>query len=125
MATNLCVFNLQIENFFKDLLTIFPENNKLKISYEKFKLLKSVNVKKTYSLFTRHIHPLKEQIQKCDDSFFYDKLENIENTDKNISKSDLKDLFDIQDLWVNNMSDKDKKIVWDYLNVLIILSERI
>jgi hypothetical protein len=125
MATNLGVFNLQIENFFKDLLTIFPENNKLKISYEKFKLLKSVNVKKTYSLFTKHISPLKEQIQKCDDSFFYGKLENIENNNNNVSKSDLKDLFDIQDLWVNNMSSKDKKIVWDYLNVLIILSERI
>jgi hypothetical protein len=122
MATKIGIFNLQIENFFKDLLTIFPENKKLKTSYEKFKLLKTVNVKKTHTLFITHVYPLKNQIKIHDDSFFYGKLEKIGT---NISTSDLKDLFDIKDLWVNSMSDKNKKIVWDYLNVLIVLSERI
>lgn len=122
MATNISIFNLQIENFFKDLLNIFPENKKLKTSYEKFKLLKSVNVRKTHSMFVKHIHPFKKHIQANDCSFFSD---NLKNTNKEVSELDLKDLFDIKDIWENNMSSKQKKIVWDYFNVLIVLSERI
>ena len=120
MESKLSIFNLQIDNFFKDLLNIFPENKKLKTSYEKFKLLKSVNVRKTYNLFMTHVYQYRNQIQKHDDSFFNDKLTCLDSNTTGIN-----DLFDIKELWENNMSDKEKGVVWDYFNVLIVLAEKV
>ena len=51
MSSNLKIFNNQIENLIKSLLNIFPENRNLKVGYEKFKLLKSMNVRKVHTLF--------------------------------------------------------------------------
>lgn len=118
----LTIFNNQIENFIKDLQTIFPANNDLTVGYEKFKLLREMNARKIHSLFMKHIYKHRQNIMIRDEDFFLKNMESLA-AEEDPSGESFKKLFNLSKLW-NDLSAKNKEAIWKYLQVLIVLAEK-
>jgi hypothetical protein len=64
------IFNQLIEEFFNELIEIFPENNAIKVQHELFKTIIKVNVKKPANEFMTKIIPYLEKVALRDDQVF-------------------------------------------------------
>jgi hypothetical protein len=114
------VFLQQLDNFINELCTIFPNNKDILVFREKYILLKSANSKLVIEYFIRYIYPFKEIIMKEDETFFLDGGGQEELKDN----SGLKFRDNIKTLWVSEMSDENKDIIWKYFKIFIILCEK-
>lgn len=132
MSSNLGKFNNQIENMLKDLIKIMPEEIDIKIFYEKFQLAKKANPQKILLVFLSYIYPYKEKILKCDEEFFLsdNNTNNIIYNNGEIQNSGVDaDLIitkaiNMKHIWKNKLSEPNKKTLWTYFKVLIILCEK-
>lgn len=113
-------FNNQVENFIKDLLNIYPDDSHFKVGYEKFKLIRSMNVRKVHTLFKLYVVPYRKYIVSRDDTFFSNELIKEHSADDDTFQK----VFNFKEMWHNGMTDKNKNIVWTYLSVLLILADR-
>ncbi len=110
----------QISNFIEELNTTFPNNNDIEIFKEKFSFLKSVNSQLIIEYFIKFIYPLKECILNQDEKFF---LEGG-------GQDDVKDKYglnmrnNLKNLWINEMSNDNKTVVWKYFKIFILLSDK-
>jgi hypothetical protein len=64
------MFNTTLDEFFIELIEIFPENNAIKVQYELFKTIIKINVRKPAYEFMSKITPYLEKIALRDDSIF-------------------------------------------------------
>ena len=110
----------QISNFIDELNTTFPNNNDIYIFKEKFLFLKSVNSQLIIEYFIKYIYPLKESILNQDEKFFLEGGGQDEVKDKN--GLNMRD--NLKNLWINQMSEDNKIIVWKYFKIFILLSEK-
>jgi hypothetical protein len=110
----------QISNFIDELNTTFPNNNDIEIFKEKFLFLKSVNSQLIVEYFIKFIYPLKESILNQDENFFLEGGGQDEVKDKN--GLNMRD--NLKNLWIGQMSDDNKIIVWKYFKIFILLSEK-
>lgn len=111
---------LQIDNFFTDLCNTFPKNKELNIFKEKFSLLKKANSQIIIDYFIVYIYPFKQNIINKEEKFF---LEGGGQEDIT-AEAGLKFRDNIKKLWVSEMSDENKEVVWKYFKVFILLLER-
>ena len=110
----------QISNFIEELNTTFPNNKDIEIFKEKFLFLKSVNSQLIVEYFITFIYPLKESILNEDEKFFLDGGGQEEVKEKN----GLNMRNNLKNLWTGEMSSDNKKIVWKYFKIFILLSEK-
>lgn len=110
----------QITNFIDELCTTYPQNTEIQIFKEKYNMLKSVNSQLIIEYFVKYIYVHKEIIMKEDVSFFLDGggQEEINN------KYGLRLRDNLKNLWLNEMKDENKKVVWKYFKTFILLIEK-
>jgi len=113
-------FIQQIDNFLNELCTIFPHNGEIQLLNEKYILIRSANSNLVIEYFVEFIYPFKNQIISEDEIFFISGggQEEIKNN------SGLKFRDNIKKLWVTEMSDENKEIIWKYFKIFILLSEK-
>ena len=114
------IFLQQTDNFINELCSIFPNNNELLVFREKYNLIRSINSTLIVEYFVQYVYPLKSKILAEDVSFFLEGGGQEELKDK----SGLKFRDNITALWVGEMSDDNKVIVWKYFKIFIILCEK-
>ena len=114
------IFLQQTDNFINELCSIFPNNNELLVFREKYNLIRSINSILIVEYFVQYVYPLKSKILAEDVSFFLEGGGQEELKDK----SGLKFRDNITALWVGEMSDDNKVIVWKYFKIFIILCEK-
>ena len=110
----------QITNFIDELCTTYPQNIEINIFREKYNMLKNVNSQLIIEYFIKYIYVHKEIIMKEDVSFFLDGggQEDINN------KYGLRLRDNLKNLWLNEMKDENKKVVWKYFKTFILLIEK-
>jgi hypothetical protein len=113
-------FLLQTDNFINDLYNILPNNKDIMIFKEKYFLVRKANSNLVIQYFVMYIYPFKEKIMNKDESFFLDGGGQDELTDT----SGLKFRDNLKTLWLDNMSEENKEIVWKYFKVFILLCEK-
>lgn len=116
-------FNHAIKTFIRDLICAFPEVKDFKTFLSLYKMAKSITKKFPQSIFSDvlvskyRIHVINE-----DPSFLTFELFNNDNIPVPMRLL-VKDLNQLQNCWIN-MSDEDRKNVWNHLKVLIVLSDK-
>jgi hypothetical protein len=113
-------FLKQTDNFIEELCTIFSDNTEILMFREKYNLIKSANSKLIIEYFCQYVYPLKTKIMDEDESFFLDGGGQEELKDN----SGLKLRDNIRSLWVSQMSDENKEIIWKYFKIFILLCEK-
>lgn len=114
------IFLQQIDNFINDLCTIFSKSGEIQLFGEKYNLIRSANSKLVIEYFIQFIYPHKKAIMEQDESFFLNGGGQEELKDN----SGLKLRDNIRSLWINEMSDENKEIIWKYFKTFIILCEK-
>lgn len=114
------IFLQQTDNFINELCALFPQNNEILLFREKYNLVKSANSKLIVEYFVQYIYPFKTKIMDQDVSFFLDGGGQDELKDK----SGLKFRDNIKKLWITEMSDENKEIIWKYFKIFVILCEK-
>ena len=110
----------QITNFIDELINTYPNNTELKLFKEKYNMVKSVNSKLVLEYFIKYIYPHKENIKNENEQFFLEGGGQEELQDKN----GLKFRDNMKNLWNENMSEDNKKVVWKYFKTFILLIEK-
>ncbi len=110
----------QIDNFINELTTIFPENGEIQLFGQKYYFIRNANSKMVIEYFVQFVYPHKAEIMNCNENFFLNGggQEELKDT------SGLKFRDNIRNLWIKEMSDENKEIIWKYFKIFIMLSEK-
>lgn len=110
----------QIDNLINQLSILYPKNNEILIFSETYHLIRKTNSMLIIDYFIQYIYPHKERIINYDETFFLEGggQEELKNANK------LKFRDNLKLLWINDMSDDNKKIVWKYFKAFVILCEK-
>jgi hypothetical protein len=111
----------QIDNFIKELVSIFPKNGDILLFSEKYNLIRSANSSLIIQYFIQYVYPHKTRILNQEESFFLDGGGQEELKENN---GGLKFRDNIKNLWIGEMSDQNKYIVWKYFKIFVALSEK-
>ena len=114
------IFLQQTDNFINELCTIFPNNSDILLFREKYILIKMANSKLIIDYFVVYIYPFKTVINSQEESFFLDGGGQTELKDT----SGLKFRDNIKSLWINQISNENKDIIWKYFKIFIVLCEK-
>ena len=110
----------QIDNFINELCTIFQNNGEMLLFREKYNLVRGVNSNLVIEYFITYIYPFKKNIMSMEESFFLDGGGQEELKDK----SGLKFRDSIKTLWITQLSEENKEIIWKYFKIFILLCEK-
>lgn len=110
----------QIDNFINELCTIFQNNGEMLLFREKYNLVRGVNSNLVIEYFITYIYPFKKNIMNKEESFFLDGGGQEELKDK----SGLKFRDSIKTLWITQLSEENKEIIWKYFKIFILLCEK-
>lgn len=114
-------FNNKMDEFFKDLINVFPNDKDLKLAKSAFNLSKLNNVELPCKIFYKAIYNYKDNILKKNENFFLENdyndlvIDDIDITSQLIQK--------IKDNW-KSLNNKDKECVWTYLILLYRLADK-
>ncbi len=118
----LSAFNNQLIAFFDDMSDTYPEEKDIKSAAEALKALKKMNPRMIHSKFMEVVHAeFKDPISKRDEVYLVKRAHEILNS----QYSDMAFAFWIFDKHWKTMTEANKKHVWDYCNVLIVLAEKV
>jgi hypothetical protein len=109
---------------FDDILKISKNNDnykKLRSYYNQYSLVKDMNSKFIIDSFVLSVYPFKEQIENRNEEFF---TSNEFIKDAVVDTSDFNFAVSLKKMWKTNLSDENKKIIWDYFNVLMKLCQK-
>lgn len=110
----------QIDNFINELCIIFQNNGEMLLFREKYNLVRGVNSNLIIEYFISYIYPFKKNIMNKEESFFLDGGGQEELKDK----SGLKFRDSIKTLWITQLSEENKEIIWKYFKIFILLCEK-
>lgn len=110
----------QIDNFINELCTIFQNNGEILLFREKYNLVRGVNSNLIIEYFISYIYPFKKNIMNKEESFFLDGGGQEELKDN----SGLKLRDNIKTLWITQLSEENKEIIWKYFKIFILLCEK-
>ena len=117
----LSAFNTQLLNFFEELCNTFPEERDIKMATEAIKGAKKINPRLVLDLFTEHVYnDLGPAVLKRDVAHIRQVAQQKISTQFNEMISALA-IFDKH--W-DSMGVANQEIIWQYLKVLCILSEK-
>jgi len=98
------MFNQLVDDFFNELIEIFPEENKIKVQYNLFQTLCKTNIRKPCNDFMNGSVNYLEKIAMRDEEFF------IGDDKPGILKS-----MNWDRIWTPELSDNTKTAIWDYI----------
>lgn len=120
-TSTLGLFNDKLVAFFEDLAATYPEERDIKMALEAIQGAKKINPKLVLDLFINNVsNPLHDDILAEDDVKVFSYAKGVINTKYNEILSALM-IFDRH--WPT-MSDSNRKAIWNYLKVLVILSDK-
>ena len=108
------IFNQVVDEFFRELIEIFPEENKIKVQYNLFQTLSATNAKKPCNDFIMNSLPYLEKIAMRDEDFF-----------KSPDKPNLLNSLNIEKLWTDNLSVNTKNAIWRYIQSFFTIGVKI
>ena len=98
------VFNDLVDEFFCDLILVFPEESGIKVCYSLFQTICKVNAKKTSIDFMMNSIPYLEKVCMKDETFF-----------TNSKEIKLFDKLNLSKLWTPELSQTTKNAIWKYI----------
>ena len=120
-TSTLGLFNEKLVSFFEELASTYPEERDIKMALEAIQGARKINPKLVLDLFIDNVSkPLHDDILAEDDAKVITYAKSIINNTYNEMLSALM-IFDKH--WPT-MSDANRKAIWNYLKVLVLLSDR-
>ena len=107
------VFNQVVDEFFRELMCMFPTENKIKVNHALFQTMCKTNVRKPCNDFMQGVLPYLELIANKDDQLITGN-----------AKPGIIDSNNLDVLWPG-MSDNSKKNIWKYIQTFIIIGTKI
>ena len=118
----LSAFNNQLVAFFEEISETYPEEADIKAACEALKVLKKMNPKMIHKTFMDTVHKeFKDPIVRRDEDYLVKRAHEILQAEY----SDMAFAFWIFDKHWKTMSEGNKRHVWDYCKVLVILAEKV
>lgn len=114
------LFLQQVDNFMNDLCLTFPKNGDILLLKEKYGIIKSANSTLILEYFVEYVYKHKSEIMNENENFFLSGGGQEEIT----HQSGLRFQQSMHTLWMNNMSQENKAIVWKYFKVFVLLIEK-
>jgi len=106
-VSNIKIWNQIMDEFYRELIDTFPEQTKLKVSYNFFQTICKANVRKPCREFMIGSIPYLEKVAMKDDSFFLSD-----------DKPDILKSINVQNFWTSDLSENTKEAVWKYIKTL-------
>jgi hypothetical protein len=98
------MFNLVVDEFFNELIEIFPEEKKIKIQHTLFQAIIKANAKKPCTEFMIKSIPYLEKVAMRDEDFFIGD-----------NKPQLLEALNIKKIWTPGLSQVTKDAIWKYI----------
>jgi hypothetical protein len=117
-------FNTQLDKFLDELIQTYPEDKDFAYYKRLIDQLKRFNVRKPIEYFASVMQKHVVQIQARDSDFFFNNVTQLitSETEDSSNQNEAFRLFtNIKKYW-SEMPEDNKKVIWDYLNVLTKLS---
>ncbi len=117
-------FNTQLDKFLDELIQTYPEDKDFAYYKRLIDQLKRFNVRKPIEYFASVMQKHVVQIQARDSDFFFNNVTQLitSETDDSSNQTEAFRLFtNIKKYW-SEMPEDNKKVIWDYLNILTKLS---
>ncbi len=117
-------YNNQLDKFLDELIKTYREDKDFPYYKRLVDQLKRVNVRKPIELYAVTVHKHIALIENRDSDFFFNnfgKIVNEETSDKSNQAEAFRLFENIKKYW-QEMNEDNKKIIWDYLNVLTKLA---
>jgi hypothetical protein len=103
------LFNQVVDEFFNELMELYPKNNNVKVKYNLFLTISAVNIKKPAIDFMNRVVPYLEQIAMRDEEFF------LGENSPDIIKANIKSI------WTPDISETTKNAIWKYIKSFITI----
>jgi hypothetical protein len=114
-------FTTQLVNFFEELCTTFPEERDIKLATEAITGAKKINPRLILDLFTDHVYiELASSIAKRDIGY----VRQIAQKKLSTQFNEIISALAIFDKHWDTMGTVNQEVIWKYLKVLCILSEK-
>jgi hypothetical protein len=114
-------FNTQLVNFFDELCTTFPEEKDIKMATEAVKGAKKINPRLILDLFVNHVY------KDCSSAIYTRNVQMIREIAQRKIATKFNEMISalaIFDKHWYTMGEKNQEVIWQYLKVLCILSEK-
>ncbi len=114
------LFNNKMNEFIRDLITVFPDDKDFKLFKNSFDLLKITNEEQPCKVFYTVTQKFKKNILEKNEKFF------LENDYSDIIENDT----DVTTSLINKLKtywtllENDKQTVWNYLIILVKLADK-
>jgi hypothetical protein len=120
--STLGIFNEKLIAFFEDLSATYPEERDIKMALEALQGAKKINPRLILDMFVEYVgKPLRQDILTENDENVIAYAKKVIST----SYNDMLSALMIFDKHWPDMSDANRKAIWNYLKVLLILSEKV
>jgi len=121
MATPISAFNNQLIAFVEDLTESFPEETSLKTALEALKGLKRMNPKLLHTGFMEYVYPgFHAAVKTEDEATLISKARDMLDGEH----KDYAFAYVIFDKHWTSMAEPNKKAIWNWCKVLVVLAER-
>ena len=104
MVSYIKIFNQVVDEFFNELIEIFPEEKKIKVQYTLFQTISKANSKRVCSEFMTKSVPFLEKVAMRDENFFIGE-----------DKPQLLEALNIKKIWTPELSQVTKNAIWKYI----------
>lgn len=114
-------FNTQLIRFFQELKDTFPEEKDIRVALEAIEAIKKINPKMLMELFYEHVYKgVNDALQRDDEEFVVSYARQTIQAQFNEMSAALI-IFDKH--WPN-MTDANRKAIWNYMKVLCVLCDK-
>ena len=117
----LTAFTTQLVNFFDDLCNTFPEEKDIKMAIEAIKGAKKINPRLILDLFTEHVYNELAPAVATRDVL---RIREVAQRKISTQFNEMISALAIFDKHWDSMGSKNQEIIWQYLKVLCVLSEK-
>jgi hypothetical protein len=119
--SSLTAFTQQLVNFFDELCNTFPEEKDIKMATEAIKGAKKINPRLILDLFTEHVYnDLAPAVAKRD----VIQIRQVAQQKIATQFNEMISALAIFDKHWDSMGTQNQEVIWQYLKVLCILSEK-
>jgi len=108
------VFNNLVDEFFRELMDIFPEEKKIKVQHTFFETIIKANAKKPCVEFMTKSIPYLEKIAMKDEAFF-----------TSDDKPQILEALNIKKIWTPDLSPVTKEAIWKYIRSFFAIGIKI
>jgi hypothetical protein len=112
-------FNKTLDEFINKLILQFPNESKIKTYYSAFKVTKMYDKTMPLKIYMGGCLPFTEQIKNRDSEFFAKRKTFVDRLQQS---SSFTDDIGLVNYW-ENLSEKSKTSIWDYVQTLFVMGE--